>query len=646
MIDYKNELNDEQYEVVVSEGGPTMILAGAGSGKTRTMVYRVAYLIEQGVQPENILLVTFTKKAAGKMLGRVQELCDADMSELWGGTFHHIGCTFLRKHGHLIGYNKNFTILDEQDADKLMETCAKELGLHEKHEKFPKGSVIRNIMSYAVNTDRQFGEAVSLKYEHLISSLPSLEKVVEEYIGRKKDSHLMDFDDLLLGWKLLLQDFPDLRDAYADQFQYILVDEYQDTNSLQADIIDFLAAKHRNLTVVGDDYQSIYAFRGADFSNMLQFSKRYPDVKTYTLGTNYRSTPEIVSMASRSIGHNVMQFNKVLKSARKNGQRPRVVSVMDVNSQSRFIAKKIHAELAKGTPPTEIAVLYRAHFHAMELQMELKRQGIPFVVRSGMSFFEYAHVKDMIAFLKVLANPLDSPSWKRIVELQKGAGAGASRKIWDYLSSWGDPLAATQNPEFLKIAKGKAAKSLVQIQGIFRHLNTTTCREFPSEAIETVLQCGYKDHLKLTYDNYPDRLDGILRLQEYAMGFNSVGEMLTDLALMSSGEGDKKDKNEGKVVLSTIHQSKGLEWGVVFIICVCEDMFPFYKALQEEGGEEEERRLFYVATTRAKNDLYLISPMQFYIRGEVKEVEPSRFLNELNQEEEESPFSYDNAQTG
>ncbi len=643
MIEYRKELNDEQYQVVVSKGGPTMILAGAGSGKTRTMVYRVAYLLENGVPPERILLVTFTKKAAQEMLSRVAELCGIDVSGLWGGTFHHIGNIFLRKYSHLIAYQKHFTILDEQDANRLMDVCAKEAGLKEKHDKFPKGALIRNIHSYAVNTSVSFTDALHQKFAHLEVWNKDMNAVSVEYARRKRSLNLMDFDDLLLCWRDLLLHHKDIQKEYAEQFLHILVDEYQDTNALQAEVIDLLASRHRNLMVVGDDFQSIYAFRGADFHNMLLFEGRYPDVKTYALSTNYRSTPEIVNLASRSIEHNILQFRKHLKSARKHGNRPRVINAFDSGEQAKFVAGRIRTLLSKGTPAEQMAVLYRAHHHALELQIELRRQRIPFVVRSGLSFFEYGHVKDVIAYLRVMVNPTDEPSWKRIFELYKGVGPKAAHTAWNYLLGQGDPLAAIHGEGFLKLAKGKALNALKTVQSTFRHLDTPMCREFPCEAIQTILKHGYDEYLRTNYDDYSDRLDGIWRLHEYAAGFNNVGEMLSDLALMSTTDDVKKNKAEGKVVLSTIHQAKGLEWDTVFVVCVCENMFPLYRALIEDGGEEEERRLFYVATTRAKNELYLLHPSHFYSRGEMKTVDPSRFLAELAVEGNANLFSVERA---
>jgi len=646
LIDYRHELNDEQFHAVVSGGGPTMILAAAGSGKTRTMVYRVAYLLEQGVPPERILLITFTKKAAQEMLSRVESLCHIDVSGLWGGTFHHIGNIFLRKYGHLLAYQKNFTILDEQDANRLMDVCAKEKGMYETHDHFPKGEVLRSVLSYSINSGLSFAEVVQNKYAHLLSLKDDMASIAKEYARRKHALNLMDFDDLLLCWRDLLANHQDIRTEYAEQFLHILVDEYQDTNALQAEIIDMLASVHRNLMVVGDDFQSIYAFRGADFQNMLYFSDRYPDVRTYSLNTNYRSTPEIVKLASRSIEHNTMQFKKSLRSARSHGKRPHVITAFDSGEQAKFVAERIQRYLHDGVPAEEISVLYRAHHHAMELQVELRKQRIPFIVRSGLSFFEYAHVKDVIAYLRILVNPTDEPSWKRILELYKGVGPKASHAVWNYLSAHDDPLAATQTDEFLGLSKGKAKKALAEIQKTIQHLNTKTCRDFPSEAIMAVLQNGYDDYLRTTYDNYEERLDGIMRLHEYASVFSDVCEMLSDLALMSSADDDDNDKREGKVVLSTVHQSKGLEWSVVFVICVCENMFPLYRAIAEDaGGEEEERRLFYVAMTRAKNELYLLYPTCFLSKGEWKEVNPSRFLGELapNEGEYSDLLSYGSA---
>ncbi|HXZ34799.1 MAG TPA: ATP-dependent helicase, partial [Thermodesulfobacteriota bacterium] len=420
LLDYEKELNPQQLAVVKAAGGPILVIAGAGSGKTRVVTYRVAYLIESGVDPSGILLVTFTNKAAGEMLHRVQILVPGSMGvggRVWGGTFHHIGNRILRRHASLVGYQPNFTILDREDAKALMDACIADLKINPKGSRFPKGEVLEDLVGLSVNTRRPIDELVFERYPFFYDLLDDIRAVAEHYRKRKRELNAMDFDDLLFYWETLLREHREVRARYGGQFQHILVDEYQDTNRIQADIVDLLAEGHGNLMVVGDDSQSIYSFRGANFANILTFPQRYPKARVFKLEINYRSTPQILHLANTSILNNRVQFPKELQTVRPAGPIPSLVPAQGTMDQAAFVAQKVAEIRDGGIPLSQIAVLYRAHYHSMELQMELTRRGIPYEVRSGLRFFEQAHIKDVSAYLKIVSNPLDELAWKRALRL-------------------------------------------------------------------------------------------------------------------------------------------------------------------------------------------------------------------------------------
>jgi DNA helicase-2/ATP-dependent DNA helicase PcrA len=405
-IDYRKELNEQQYAAVTAAGGgPMLVIAGAGSGKTRTLTYRVAWLVEQGVPPERILLLTFTNKAAREMLRRVEGLLPMDVSAIWGGTFHHVANRLLRRHAKLIGYGNDFTILDREDSKDMLDACITDAGIDTKAERFPKGDVLAEIYSLVVNTERSIERVLAEQYDYFSHLVEQIRKLQRLYAERKVKANAMDYDDLLVNALRLFQEFKEVGDRYREQFLHVLVDEYQDTNKIQADLIDAIAMQHRNLMVVGDDAQSIYSWRGANYRNILSFPERYPSAKTFKIEVNYRSVPAILKLANDAIKGNVHQFAKHLQPVRQGGAKPWLVPCADGNQQSQFVAQRILELRDEGVALNEIAVLYRAHFHAMELQMELTKRNIPYVITSGLRFFEQAHVKDVSCFLKVAVNP-------------------------------------------------------------------------------------------------------------------------------------------------------------------------------------------------------------------------------------------------
>jgi DNA helicase-2/ATP-dependent DNA helicase PcrA len=661
-IDYARELNEQQLAAVTAPPGPALVIAGAGSGKTRTLTYRVAYLLEQGIPADRILLLTFTNKAAGEMMRRVSDLLGHELRALWGGTFHSIGARILRLHAGLLGYQRDFTILDRDDAKDLIKACLADAKIDKKDKHFPKPDVLNEIFSLAANTHRTTAELVEGQFSYFSQFAAEIADLQKRYHARKRATNGMDFDDLLALWLKLLQERADIREHYQHRFQFILVDEYQDTNKLQGDLIDLLAARHHNVTVVGDDAQSIYAWRGANFANILDFPKRYPGAKVFKIETNYRSTPEILNVANAAIAANVNQFAKELAPARKSGVKPALVQCQDAAQQAAFIAQRALELRDEGTSLNHIAVLYRSHFHALELQLELTRQQIPFSITSGIRFFEQAHIKDATAYLKFAANPRDEVSFKRLVQLIPGIGGRGAEKLFQSFQSRrrgdeaqlesGKRKAESGNkPETphvvsceiaaalqgcAKAVPKKAAVAWAQFIATISQLEAESTRRNAAKMLRLVMDAGYDDYLKETYDNYERRLDEIQQLAEFAFQFGSVEEFLTQLALLTNveAEDDPADDTE-KMKLSTIHQAKGLEFEVVFVIMLCDGLFPSARSTESNDGEEEERRLFYVSITRAKNELYLTYPLirgGFGASGADTYQSPSRFLSEIPQD--------------
>jgi len=633
-IDYESSLNPQQLEAVTAGEGPILVIAGAGSGKTRTITYRVAWLLDSGVNPERILLVTFTNKAAREMLHRIEHLLSSEVRRIWGGTFHHIGNLILRRYAHLLGYNNNYTIVDREDSRDLLDLCLTDLKIDCKKRRFPKSDVLSDIISLATNTGQKIKQVVKRKYPFFESQLDDIERVLRQYQIRKKELNLMDFDDLLFNWKKLFLEHPEVKQLYSENFLHILVDEYQDTNKLQGEIIDLMASYHRNLMVVGDDSQSIYSFRGANFANIIDFPRRYPDTRIFKLEINYRSTPQILYLTNFVIAANKRQFPKTLRPVKKGDLKPVVVPLRNVNQQAEFVAERILELRDEGKNLKDIAVLYRSHYHCLELQMELTRRGIPFVVRSGLRFFERAHIKDITAYLKILANPRDELSWKRLLKMLRGVGNVTADKIWKNISSSEEPLERIKLKEILNLFPRRVSPDWSKFINIISSLQDSSLQKNPGGMIQFILQQGYRDYLKANYSDYEERIEDLNQLASFARDYSSLRSFLSELALLGSVESETVltggDEDEC-VVLSTVHQAKGLEWQVVFIIWLADGRFPAAKSLGKDENLEEERRLLYVATTRAKEELYLCYPI---IGGNWRQailMKPSRFLKEIDE---------------
>jgi len=640
-IDYARELNEQQCAAVTAPPGPALVIAGAGSGKTRTLTYRVAYLLEQGIPPDRILLLTFTNKAAGEMMRRVTDLLGHELASLWGGTFHSIGNRILRQHAASLGYQRDFTIMDRDDAKHLISTCIAESNIDVKATRFPKAEVLGDIFSLAVNKQSSVAEIIGTEFGYFETLAPQIEDVWKRYVIRKQATNAMDFDDLLVLWLKLLNDHAEVREHYQRRFQFILVDEYQDTNKLQSDLIDLLGARHHNVMVVGDDAQSIYAWRGANFQNILKFPDRYPGAKIYKIETNYRSTPEILTLANAAIAANVQQFAKELTPARKSGAKPVLVACQDASQQAAFVAQRVLELRDEGIDLNKMAVLYRSHFHALELQLELTRRNIPFSITSGIRFFEQAHIKDVTAYLKLVTNSRDELSFKRLVLLLPGIGGKGADKLWrefaaqSPLRNPNSPIAAALQ-SCAKLVPKKASLAWAQFTTTISQLEAPNVRQSAARMVPLVLEAGYDDYLKENFANYRTRMDDLKQLAAFAQQFETVDEFLTQMALLTNVEAeDEPAGSDGeKIRLSTIHQAKGLEFDVVFVIMLCDGLFPSARSLETAEGEEEERRLFYVAVTRAKNELYLNYPLiraGFGNAGATMQ-QPSRFLDEIPKE--------------
>jgi len=654
-IDYAAELNEQQLAAVTAPPGPILVIAGAGSGKTRTLTYRVAYLLENGIDPRNILLLTFTNKAAREMLNRVANLLPIDASGLWGGTFHSVGNRILRRHGTALGYSSGFTIMDREDQKDLINTVVASAGIDPKEIRFPKGDVLAEIFSFVVNTEMQLESLLAEKFPYFLPLLDKIQDVRDRYEKKKKATNSVDFDDLLQKTLLMIQQHERIAEVYRRQFQFILVDEYQDTNKIQADLVDLLARDHRNLMVVGDDAQSIYSWRGANFQNILEFPKRYPDAQVFKIEMNYRSVPEVLEVANAAIAANVRQFRKHLSATRESKTlKPALVALNDGSEQAQFVAQRILELRDENIDLNDVAVLYRAHYHALELQLELSRRGIPYQITSGIRFFEQAHIKDVSSFIRFVANPRDEVAFNRMVKLLPGIGNRTAENLW---RTWETGVVAAGvdrgsdeeaaptgvipqsrdykfGERFLAMnVPAKSKKMWTQLAHTLDEIAPGGDPNPPSEIITSIVEAIYDDYAKVNFANYQLRREDLDQLAAFARQFKDVHEFLSQLALISNvdAEAAPGQTNEKEAVnLSSVHQAKGLEFHTVFVIWLTDGMFPSSRSLDTRDALEEERRLFYVAITRARDELYLTYP-HMRLSGGYGDVfqRPSRFLQEI-----------------
>ena len=637
-IDFKALLNDEQYAAVTAPPGPLLVLAGAGSGKTRTLTYRVAYLLSQGVKPGEILLLTFTNKAAKEMLHRVQDLTGIEPARFWGGTFHSLGNRALRMFGDAIKLPKNFTILDADESETLLKQTVESLDkTFFKDKTNPRPGPLFGVFSLARNTQLSIRETVDQsfpQYGEIVDRLPAFAAAYEK---AKRDQSVVDYDDLLELWLKLLTDAPEIASYFGNRFRHLLVDEYQDTNTIQAQIVDRLAP-HGRIMAVGDDAQCIYSWRGANFENIMSFPERHEGTVIHRIETNYRSTPEILAFANGVLNAQPRgrHFDKELRAARKHGSKPAVIAAMDDREQAAFILKRISTLVnEEGVSPKEIAILYRSHFIALEMQLALTREGMPYHITSGVKFFERQHVRDLIALVSFVYNPSNTLAWQRFVILLPKIGEKGAQKI--YAAALDHARLMQRN--FIDVlseddVKSKVAKDAKDDWGNFceslKQVAETMDKGTPADSVQVAIDGWYGDYMKGAYADYMDRLEELKGLVGFASQFPAMQDFLGQVALMNGETSDKQvDPDEEAIRLTTVHQAKGLEYDVVFLIGAADNQFPTRRSI-ESGDVEEERRLFYVAVTRAKNELYISYPKVASRAGPGgMMLAPSRFLQEL-----------------
>ncbi|NLG34012.1 MAG: ATP-dependent helicase [Lentisphaerae bacterium] len=629
-------LNAEQRRAVTAPDGPVLVIAAAGTGKTQTLTHRVAWLVlEKGIDPRHILLLTFTNRAAREMLERAANLAGGDVGGMWGGTFHHAANRMLRRHAARLGYGTDYSILDEDDSLRLIKACIAELGLKDK--KFPKPKVLSSVFGLAINRAADVGETVREHFGEHEVDIEGVLKVNALYGERKRGLNAMDFDDLLVNGLRLLREHAEVAETYQERMRHVLVDEYQDTNRLQADFVDLIAARHGNLLAVGDDFQSIYSWRGAEVQNILSFQTHHPGALVIKLEENYRSTPGILEVANRVIAGNPEQYQKVLRATRSDGVKPVLVKTADGGHQARYVVDKVRRLLEAGTVrPREVAVLYRSHFHAMELQLELTRAKLDYVLTSGVRFFEQAHIKDVCTLPRLVVNPADSLAFARLMELFPKVGPKKAQSIWEALGghvNLRDSAKRDQIAERLpKEARPlwDAIRSALFPPGEEKH----PVLDRPDELVFRFKEAFYEEYAENTFDNARSRLEDIDELMAFSGRYKDTADFLNEMALLTNLDA-RQDRNAGlaadAIRLTTIHQAKGLEWKAVFVLWLVDGMFPAMRSLEEAGSESEERRLFYVAVTRARDYLWLCVPRMRKARdGGVMMCMPSRFIDEID----------------
>ena len=624
-IDFEKELNTEQYAVVSAEAGPHLVLAGAGSGKTRTLVYRVAWLLAKNVSPEKILLVTFTNKASSEMIARVKSLLHLPQDQklsLWAGTFHSLASRLLRIYGEAVGVPRDFSIMDEDDKKALLKNIIKEIFGSLDIKRLPSPSIVNEVISFASNSQITIAESLERKFPDWQPLQDYFEKIKVEFDKRKTAAKLLDFDDLLLYWYRLTED-PHVGQVLAKKWEHVLVDEYQDTNTLQAKIIFNLAKEHKNILVVGDDAQSIYSFRAANIQNIFDFPEVFANCQVHKLEINYRSTPEIVELANAVIASNTKQFAKNLQAVIPKYIKPELIAIKTNREEASFIADRIQGLLADGLEPSDIAVLFRATHHSQYLEMELNRRQIAYELRGGMKFFERAHVKDVLAWLRVLYNLHDEISWRRILQLYEGVGPAAAQKIYEAIVSQGNLELRTLNIRLSQSAQKSFSYITAALEKMLIRKDSNLL-----ELLEIIID-EYTAYLKSTYTDFYDRMEDLEQLKLFASNYQDLNTFLTEITLQEQFAEVNSGNKRNNIVLSTVHQAKGLEWQAVFIMNLTDESFPHPMAVSEEE-QEEERRLFYVAVTRAKKQLYLVYPMANLSFSGFKVLQPSEFLADLD----------------
>lgn len=685
-------LNDAQRRAVTHGEGPVLVIAGAGTGKTKTLACRVAFLIDQGAPPERILLLTFTRRAAAEMIGRAGRMIGPSTTKVWGGTFHAVANRLLRVYAGAVGLPADFTVIDQGDAADLMNIVRNELGAAKGNKRFPRKETLVRMYSRTVNAGDKLSSVLERYFPWCSEDIDGIRPIFEGYTRRKRDNNVLDYDDLLLFWKALVTRSPAAA-SVSDRFEHILVDEYQDTNALQGDILVAMRQGVRNIMVVGDDAQSIYSFRAATVRNILDFPKQFPGADTVTLEQNYRSTEPILEASNAVMEQAQERYTKNLWSQRPSGQKPVLITCTDEPEQSLAVCGNIISHLEQGIALKRQAVLFRAGHHSSHLEVELTRRRIPFHKYGGLKFIEAAHVKDMLAFLRILENPWDELSWFRVLLLLEGIGPRTARRILDQIGVRREVLPAEAEPpvetpaaeapppaepaerameatagsvpalteeesdepdsvlpltpsfqtplrRFLESQPNAPAASreqLAQLRMALAHCvglrlapgageGEVTLEPLPavpplsaapplSAQVERIRQF-YEPVFERTYENPKVRLRDLEQLEQIAAGYRSRNRFITDLTLdpptSTSDLAGAPYLDEDYLILSTIHSAKGCEWDVVHIIHAADGMIPSDMSTGDTEGVDEERRLFYVAMTRAKDNLYVYFPIRYY----------------------------------
>jgi DNA helicase-2/ATP-dependent DNA helicase PcrA len=622
-IDYKCELNPAQYQAVTTTEGPILVIAGAGSGKTRTLVYRLAYLVDQGVDPENILLLTFTRKSAKEMLTRAADLLARPLTQVMGGTFHSVCYHWLRQHGKLLGYpTEGFTVMDRDDQGQLLAHIKDQLGLKSVAGPFPRKETLADILGAAVNKNLALETVLARDYSQFLEQMHHIQRLATAYADEKRRHGLMDYDDLLLEGRSLLAEHEDVRRSLSSRYRYIMVDEYQDTNHLQAELVRLLAFTHKNVMAVGDDCQSIYSFRGANFRNIMDFPDLFPGTRIVKLEENYRSTQPILDLANAVIAEAREKYTKCLFSRQPDGLRPRLYLAGNENEQSRLVVAQVEDLRDQGVPLHQMAVLFRAAFHSFDLEIELVRRHIPFMKFGGFKFMESAHVKDLLSYLRVVANPRDTLSWTRVLQLSPGVGKSTAAK---FTSAIKDSFTLDAAVSALNKQRQSSLKDLGEV---LSQINS------PSQTLMSRLNLAlghYEPLMQHRFDDYPKRTRDLEHLLTITARYREIRSFLNDLSLDPPASlADITAPTHDFLTLSTVHSAKGLEWEAVFVIWAAEGRFPGYFSMDSEEDEEEERRLMYVALTRAKRRLAIIFPHLGYNRNIGMTINtPSRFIDGL-----------------
>jgi len=614
----REDLNSSQCAAVEHADGPLLVIAGAGSGKTRTLTHRVARLVAEGVPPAAILLLTFTRRASQEMLLRASRLLDQRCERVSGGTFHSFANLNLRRYALHVGLSPDFVILDRTDAEDLIAMLRKGADCT-----LPRKNTLADIFSRSVNKVVPIEDIVLKDYPHLWDQLEDIGSIGEAYSQRKREHRYLDYDDLLVYFKRLLQEFPDVRRRISSSYRYLMVDEYQDTNKLQAEILYLLTDVNRNIMVVGDDSQSIYAFRGANFRNIMEFPSLFPGTRIIALEENYRSTQPILNLTNIIIERAREKYSKHLFTRRTDGDPPQLIEAEDEHSQSLFIVEKIQQLVHGGLRLGQIAVLFRASFHSFDLEIELAREGIPFIKVGGFRFTESAHIKDVLAHLRVIASPYDRISWYRILQRVEKVGPRGAERIFESIVSGREGVAG------LFEWRGKNP-GIERLKDLYRSIraDAMSLADMGAAVIEY-----YTPILKRDFDDHPKRMKDLEQLLGIMERYRRLEPFLTDMALEPPNTSAdetlyaRHDEND-RLVLSTIHSAKGLEWQCVFVIWALDGRFPSLYALSDDEDLEEELRLMYVAATRARENLFFTHPRQAYDRSfGIVLNRPSRFID-------------------